>query len=58
MELSVLRAKWNAEEIMASVGGHDGGTVAKIDASRAGTFSLGGDLNVYRLGFGTIGTEA
>lgn len=29
-------------------------TKATIDASRAGTFTLGGDLNVHRLGFGTM----
>jgi|GEM_PF-7116527 len=39
---------------MASVDGRDGRTAAKIDASRAGTFPLGGDLNVHRLGFGTM----
>jgi pyridoxine 4-dehydrogenase len=34
---------------------HDSKAAAKkIDASRAGIFPLGGDLNVHRLGFGTM----
>jgi pyridoxine 4-dehydrogenase len=40
---------------MATMEEHNSKAAAKkIDASRAGTFSLGGDLNVHRLGFGTM----
>jgi pyridoxine 4-dehydrogenase len=40
--------------MMATVDGHDGRIAAKIDASRAGIFPLGGDLNIRRLGFGAM----
>ena len=33
---------------------HGNNSTAKIDASRACTFLLGGDVNVHRLGFGTM----
>ncbi len=39
---------------MAKVDGRGTKATAKIDASRAGTFVLGGDLNVHRLGFGAM----
>jgi pyridoxine 4-dehydrogenase len=40
---------------MATMEEHNSKAAAKkIDASRAGTFSLGGDLNVHRLGLGTM----
>jgi pyridoxine 4-dehydrogenase len=39
---------------MARVDGRGGMAAARIDASRAGTFVLGGDLNVHRLGFGAM----
>ncbi len=39
---------------MATVDGRGAGTTAKIDASLAGTFALGGDLDVHRLGFGAM----
>ena len=40
---------------MATMEEHNGKAAAKrIDASRAGIFPLGGDLNVHRLGFGTM----
>jgi len=39
---------------MARVDGRGPMAAAKIDASRAGTFVLGGDLNVHRLGFGAM----
>ena len=39
---------------MATMGEHGSNTTAKNDASRAGTFLLGGDLNVHRLGFGAM----
>lgn len=39
---------------MATMDEHVGNTAASIDASRAGTYLLGGDLNVHRLGFGAM----
>ena len=33
---------------------HGSNSTAKIDATRAWTFLLGGDVNVHRLGFGTM----
>jgi aryl-alcohol dehydrogenase-like predicted oxidoreductase len=39
---------------MARTDGRGGGADAKIDAALAGTFSLGGDLHVHRLGFGAM----
>jgi pyridoxine 4-dehydrogenase len=39
---------------MGRIDGRDPMAAAKIDASRAGTFVLGGDLDVHRLGFGAM----
>jgi pyridoxine 4-dehydrogenase len=42
------------EDIMGRVDSRGTKATAKIDASLAGTFVLGGDLNVHRLGFGAM----